>query len=226
MSTPTTTAPLVVRPRILLVNGNSAQDDHAAILDGVATALTAADRGQAEFVSRRHLCVGTAGPFVRLKGEARLVLPEDADPAATILACLDRPVGNEAVRNAIEQALRAMAGLVETDAASILVEAPTPWQNAAVTLSEDPMRTSAFIRVTGRDRPLDPEMEALLPDVVVVGGSMTELTLSPLGWGGMRSRTLDAVETLRCIHRLRAVTARLAERMAESADKSTGGNTE
>jgi hypothetical protein len=125
------------------------------------------------------------------------------------------------VRDVIEQALRAMAGMVETDAATVLVEAPTPWQGAAVTLSKDPMRTAAWTRIVGRDVALDPEMEALLPDVVVVGGTLTEMTLNPIGWTGMRTRMLDPMDTLRAVAELRRLMDRTEDLIRDADPRSS-----
>jgi hypothetical protein len=209
------------RHRILLVNEDSSRDDRKAVLDGIGTALSAADRGDVERMSTRHLWVGRAGPSIRLKGEAATTLARDVDPSALLLECLDRPVGNARVRDVIEQALRAMAGMVETDAATVLVEAPTPWQGAAVTLSKDPMRTAAWTRIVGRDVALDPEMEALLPDVVVVGGTLTEMTLNPIGWTGMRTRMLDPMDTLRAVAELRRLMDRTEDLIRDADPRSS-----
>lgn len=206
-----------MRPRILIVSPDSSQDDHKAVLDGIGTALTAADRGRVERISARHFCVGTAGPFVRLRGEADLTISADDDHAAFMLDCLDRPVGNEAVMRAVQQALRAMAGTIDLVSTGIMVESPTPWQRTAVTFSEDPMSRSVWPNVTMRNGRLDPDMEALLPDVVVAGGTLTEMTLSPLGWTGMRSRMLDPMGTLRAISELRSLMDRMDGMVAAAA---------
>jgi hypothetical protein len=69
-------------------------------------------------------------------------------------------------------------------------------------------------------------MEALLPDVVVVGGTLTEMTLNPIGWTGMRARMLDPMDTLRAVAELRRLMDRTEDLIRNARARSSEGRRE
>lgn len=212
-------------------------DGAAAVVASLSAALAGARAGLVTRHDRGWFEVGEDALAVQLVGSRERTIPDDTDMATVarwIVEAIDRPFATiESIRT-VYTALGGIAAFVDAGQVHVMVHTATPWRRALACNCPCPMRggkTSLGYMTETVESPIDPETEALIPDVVVAGMDGRHLMLQAFGWSGSHDPYVygagtemsfrgnavpDAMTALRALEALRA--ARTAARADTSMD--------
>lgn len=213
------------RLRLLATSFGDDAGDEGALLIAIADVLADAragriDRGATGDVLARRSCLS-----ITFHAESLRPGIERSDLAAVIVDAIDRPFATRDQARTVVAGLSAIASILETDDAKVGIRSPVPWQDAIAWVSHNPARIADFDQPHRIEIGIDPEMDALLPDMTVVSIRDGTLVLDTGWWGGWRIPPFpsdilepmpDTMETVRRLAALAALTGPTARTHPET----------
>lgn len=206
------------RLRLLATSSDDDAGDEATLLIAIADCLADARAGRIDRGATGDVLAVRSCLSITIQAESIRPGIDRRDLADVIVDALDRPFATREQARTVVAGLSAIASMLETDDPRVGVRSPVAWQDAIAWGSDHPDRLRDFDQPNRIEIAIDPDVDALLPDMTVVSMREGTLVLDTGWWSGWRIPPFpsgflepipDTMEAMRRLAALADLTARV-----------------